>query len=93
MYNVVCTPYSSDRIKEFSLRSPSVYKKFDKLLTDPFTVAKPTNQSETASYYVNAGRFCFLIDIIEESKTVLVHGIYYKEHVYKLLNPKKKTEA
>lgn len=88
MYSFNCVDTVLDKLKECSKTSPSINSRLEDLANNPMAKAIPTNIESIGNYYVNAGRYCILIDVDEEKQEVTILSVVLSPYLDKVLKGK-----
>jgi mRNA-degrading endonuclease RelE of RelBE toxin-antitoxin system len=85
MYQVQYSDKILEHLQAAYKVSPSIADRLLELEDNPLARAKPTNMPAFGDYYVNAGRYCILFDVDQNTETVTILSVRQAPYVHKLL--------
>jgi mRNA-degrading endonuclease RelE of RelBE toxin-antitoxin system len=86
MYQVEYSDKILQYLNDAAKHSTSVIDRIQELEENPLARARPTNNSVIGEYYVNAGRYCILMDIDQENSTVTILSVRSRSWLHKILS-------
>jgi hypothetical protein len=85
MYSLLLRGNLAEDLRKANIGSPSVETRLEELSTNPFSRAIKTGIPVIGNYYVNAGRYCILFDVDEDSEKINILAICNNNLLHKIL--------
>lgn len=85
MYQIAYTNTSLQKIKEVYTKSPSILNNIKSLAENPYEKALKINRSGFSDYYVNCGKYCILLNIIDETSSIDLILVVHRSFLYRAM--------